>query len=412
MVLGIVLEGGGAKGAFHMGALKALIENGYKIDGIVGTSIGAFNAALVCQGDFQKAYDLWINMEPSTLFNIEDDYMERLVHFEISKEMIKHLSNITRDIIENKGIDISSFMEILDEFICEEKLRKSTIDFGLVTVSISDMKPLELYKEDIPEGMIKDYIMASASFPGFQLKAIDGKYYIDGGVYDNCPVNLLIRKGYKEVMAIRTNRTGKSTKLLKDDVNIISIVPSEDLGMALIFDNELIRKNIDMGYYDTMKVIRHLKGERYYIEPYDEDAFYKFMYDTPKDLILQIGKVLKIPEMDSKRMLFERIIPTLGELLKAPITATYQDIFIGLLETIAELKGINRFKIYTINSLMEQIEQEMPKESVEARKKQHLFDLKKLSNQILGKPILEEIAYAILDAVPVGAFKMEEEQGS
>ena len=61
-MLGLALEGGGAKGAFHIGAVKALLENGYEFDGVVGTSIGAFNGALISQGDFEKAYDLWINM--------------------------------------------------------------------------------------------------------------------------------------------------------------------------------------------------------------------------------------------------------------------------------------------------------------------------------------------------------------
>ena len=39
-MLGVALEGGGARGAFHVGAIKALLEEGYEIDGIVGTSIG------------------------------------------------------------------------------------------------------------------------------------------------------------------------------------------------------------------------------------------------------------------------------------------------------------------------------------------------------------------------------------
>ena len=44
---GLVLEGGGTKGAYQLGAYKALKELGVEFDGVVGTSIGALNAAFI-----------------------------------------------------------------------------------------------------------------------------------------------------------------------------------------------------------------------------------------------------------------------------------------------------------------------------------------------------------------------------
>lgn len=198
-MVGVALEGGGAKGAFHIGAIKALKEHGYEIQGVVGTSIGAFNAAMICQGDFERIYAFWEQVEPSHLFDIEDGYMKKLVQAEINKDTLKYLSNKTKQFIENKGVDTARLRGVLDTFIEEDKMRQSPIDFGLVTVSIPDMKPLELLKEAIPEGMMKDYIMASANYPGFKLSPLNGKYYIDGGVHDNCPVNLLAEKGYETI---------------------------------------------------------------------------------------------------------------------------------------------------------------------------------------------------------------------
>lgn len=406
-MLGVALEGGGAKGAYHIGALKALSENGYKIDGVVGTSIGAFNAALLAQGDFEQAYELWVDIEPSTLFDVEDAYMKKLVHAEVNRDTIKYLSSKTKEIIGNKGIDTSRLRKVLDQYIDEEKLRKSPIDFGLVTVSLSDLKPVQIYKEAIPEGMIKDYIMASASFPGFKVDPINGKHYIDGGIHDNCPINLLSRKGYTDIIAIRTNQKEKLVKVNRKDVNILNIIPSEELGKSLIFDNNLIRKNILMGYYDTIRVIRGLKGRKYCIEPYEEDVFFSILANIPEEIILQIGEVLKFPKMDSRRMLFEKIMPMIADLLKLSITASYQDIFIGLLEVIAEEKGIKRFKIYTMQSFIDGIESTSSKEAVEIRTKRHLSNLKKLATQLLGRHMLDEIAYVILDTVPLDTFKIE-----
>ena len=60
---GLVLEGGGAKGAWQIGAWKALKEAGVKIRGVAGTSVGALNGALICMGDLERAENLWKNIE-------------------------------------------------------------------------------------------------------------------------------------------------------------------------------------------------------------------------------------------------------------------------------------------------------------------------------------------------------------
>ena len=62
---GLALEGGGAKGAYHLGALKALYEAGYAFDGVVGTSIGALNGAIIVQdgGSLETLQKLWDNVK-------------------------------------------------------------------------------------------------------------------------------------------------------------------------------------------------------------------------------------------------------------------------------------------------------------------------------------------------------------
>lgn len=352
---GLALEGGGVKGAFHMGAVKALLEEGYEFGGVTGTSIGALNGAIIAQGDFEAGYRLWEDMDAPLLFDIEEAQYKKLIDRRIDKELLLKLAVRMKAIIENKGIDTGKMRQVLEGIIDEKKLRSSDTDFGLVTVSITDLKPLELYKEDIPEGKIIDYLMASASFPGFKLNPIADKYYIDGGFYDNCPINLLARKGYKDIIAVRTLGMGIVQHVRYRNVNITNIVPSEDLGMPLDFNRDLIRRNLQMGYYDTMRKLRGLKGRKYYIVSENEDKVFDIFCKLPDMLVKELGKLLKIKDMPVKRMLFESIIPELANLLDLKAASEYQDIFIGLLEVLAEDSGVNKYRIYSMEEFIREI---------------------------------------------------------
>ena len=75
---GLALEGVGAKGAYQIGAWQALEEAGVKIRGVSGTSVGALNGALICQGDLETAKMLWANISYSKIMDVDDDRMERM----------------------------------------------------------------------------------------------------------------------------------------------------------------------------------------------------------------------------------------------------------------------------------------------------------------------------------------------
>lgn len=353
---GLALEGGGAKGAFHMGAVKALLEEGYEFGGVTGTSIGALNGAIIAQGDFEAGYRLWESIDAPLLFDIEEKQYRKLIDRKIDKELLLKLADRMGEIIENKGIDTGKMRQVAESIIDEEKLRSSGTDFGLVTVSLTDLKPLELYKEDIPEGKMIDYIMASASFPGFKLNPIEDKYYIDGAFYDNCPVNLLAGKGYKEIIAVRTNGMGIVQHLKYRNVKVINIFPSEDLGMTLDFSSNLIKRNLQMGYYDTMRILKGLRGKRYYIIPENEEKVFEMFCRLPDSLVEELGKLFKTKKMPVKRMLFEGIIPSLVNIMKLNSTSEYQDVLIGLLEVLAEDSDVNKYKIYSIEEFVREIE--------------------------------------------------------
>ncbi len=346
---GLVLEGGGAKGAYHVGAYKALKELGVEIGGIAGTSIGALNGAILVQGDLEKLEDIWINTKSSDLFNIDEKAINNIKNFNLQEINLPYLLNVSKEILINRGLDISKIRALLEEYIDEDLIRKSELDFGIVTVNLTDLKPMELLIEDIPKGKLVDYLLASANLPAFKQETFDGKKFLDGGFHDNLPIGILVKKGYTDFIAVRTFAIGIVKKPKNKKLNITYIQPVEQLGGLLDFNKEQSERDMLLGYYDTMKALKKLRGYKYYCEPYVGD-FLQFMVDfvlDRGDKIERLGKILGYEGTPTDRMLFEKIMPRLENILDMKGTNDYQDIIIRIVEQIAEkYNDIEKFKIY------------------------------------------------------------------
>ena len=120
---GLALEGGGAKGAYHIGAMKAIKECGFKIDTVVGTSIGAFNGTVYAQGDLDKLYDLWYNGSITLIIDLDEKELKKATRKKIDIDSIKYWSQFFKESISNKGIDTKKLQKLYEENIDEEKLR-------------------------------------------------------------------------------------------------------------------------------------------------------------------------------------------------------------------------------------------------------------------------------------------------
>ena len=82
--IGLVLSGGGGKGAYQVGVLKVLQEQGLLDDvtAIAGASIGAVNAMLFAMGDIKIMYDAWKEIDMDTVFDIDLNMIaERRLYF-------------------------------------------------------------------------------------------------------------------------------------------------------------------------------------------------------------------------------------------------------------------------------------------------------------------------------------------
>jgi len=358
MKYGLILEGGGAKGSYQIGAVKALKEMDIEFQGVAGTSIGALNGALIIQEDLDKAYDLWYNISPEKIFNIRQEALDKIKKLNFDKNDLSYLWKQVKNIVDNKGLDISLIEDILRENVDEEKIRESEKDFGIVTVSLSDMKPVKIYIEEIPEGRLIDYLLASSNLPTFKQEKRNGKYFLDGGFYDNLPVDMLIDKGYEDIIVIRTHGLGITRDIRKkENLNIKYIEPEDDLGNILDFDNELARRNLKLGYLDAKRVFKdEIRGHDYYIKIHrDMDYFLYLLMDIPDQSIKRISNFLGFEDMNPRRALFEVILPRLVAFLDLEEKDDYIDIMIAVLEVIAKKVDLDNLKIYEFDEFVRAI---------------------------------------------------------
>jgi len=344
---GLVLEGGGAKGSYQIGAVKALYEMGFKFDAITGTSIGAINGAFLALGKLDEIYSIWEKAELLNAINTDKEMLTKLLDFDIKTRDILKVVDYIIETFENGGLDITPLRKLLNDNINEEEIRNSDINFGLVTVSFTDFNPIEVFIKDIPKGKLIEYIIASASLPVFKLNKIDGKSYIDGGFYDNCPINLISQTGIKNIIVIEIDGSGIRRKPKKNDLNIIRIRPRKKISRIIEVDPKILKKSIMYGYLDAYKVIKKYYGARYYIKIEDNEEY--FINEISKISDKKISMIFKLFNFEgkvNKKNVFEIILPILGKILKMEEDYSYVDLFVQFNERIAEYLKINELKIY------------------------------------------------------------------
>ncbi len=328
---GLVLDGGGARGAYQIGAWKALAEAGVKISAVAGTSVGALNGALICMGDVGKAEDIWKEMTFSTVMDVDDEWMERLFRKETT---IKEFLNEGRKMLKDGGVDVTPLRRLIHETVDEEAIRNCGKEFCLLTFSVSEFKELDLSIEDIPEGTLEDFLLASAYLIGFKNERIRGKKYIDGGVVNNVPLNSLVKRGYEDIIEVRIYGPGREPRVrMPKESEKYEIAPRVKLGSIIEFSEKRSRQNLMIGYYDAKRMLYGLEGSIYYLEQTHEEEYY--------------GRLLgDMREIEKAEIAF---------VLKLPLGYTDKELFLGMLEATAKLLQIPKYQVYTVDQLYDMV---------------------------------------------------------
>lgn len=358
----LVLGGGGAKGAYEVGAIAALDELGIKAGSVFGTSVGALHAAMYAQGSMDAAAALWDNIRLSDVVSeeslaIADDAENIFDHPE------KLLEFITR-YAQKKGVDVSPLMDILHKLIDEDKIRRSGVHLGIVTTRFPSLAMVEKRLEEMETGSLIDWLMASAScFPIFPMKQVGGDRYIDGGFCDNTPVEMAVRSGARDIVAIDIGKHRSHTQYDRRP-NITYIRTSQPLGGLLTLDSALSARDRILGYNDVMRAFGRMRGVSYSFDAVDAQALYARAQDYVIHLTQLETSMCHSNALTRTREIGAPFFSLLEEDL--PEKADCIDYLLRGCELCAQIAEVNPAQVMTFATLRDELHARLPLEKAES----------------------------------------------
>lgn len=375
--LGLVLSGGGAKGAYEIGVYLALKKLHKKIDIVTGTSIGAINGMFVTQKDLRGALKLWKNISFKTIYDEEEFPAKE------DEKLSKIYMQYAKGFINEGGLDIYKMKDIFDKYFKPHKFFSSNIDYGLVTYNFSKNKPVLKTKKDLTKDNIKDYILASAScYPAFKPYLIDNEMFIDGGYYDNLPINLAIDLGATEIIAVDLRAIGFKKNVKDKTVDITYIAPRNKIGSFLVFDKNQAKKSIKFGYNDTMKLFNILDGNKFTFKKYNLIKNYNKYIDSYE-------KTLKVLFKNTDNKILTKLFET--EIFKGILNnKTLYNNFNNLIEEAGRIFNFDEANIYNIKSYNKGLQNALSNtETIELDKIAHKIKNKKIEDIIDRRKIVK-----------------------
>ncbi|MEG0229629.1 MAG: patatin-like phospholipase family protein [Oscillospiraceae bacterium] len=338
----LVLAGGGSRGAYELGVWKALKKLGIKIDIITGTSVGALNGVLFSAGDEKRAEKMWAEISTDLVLNCNLE-----IDMTTPESQKASIYNLVTEAIRQKAIDQTPLKTLLNDVVDKQTFFKSDVDFGTVIVKHPSLKHVYVQKKDMNEDNLIEYLMAtSACYPAMKPYKFDNETYIDGGYYDNLPINLAIEMGAKNIISVDLGAIGLTQAINeKSEINHTKIYPSQDLGFFMIFDKDVSKDLIEKGYYDTLKIYREYDGFKY---TFTKNTFSN-MYNDFQNLIKELSTITEKQGVLS----FVPFINTIQSKIEKAVKQQYQNNsktqlgFIACCEAAGEVFDIPKNQTYS-----------------------------------------------------------------
>ena len=217
----LVLSGGGAKGAFQVGAEKYAREvKGYRWDVISGVSIGAFNGAMLAMGRHQALEDFWKTLTPERLYGRSNGHAMHIVRRLVLRKPSFYENDPIREFIER-----------------EVDPAKMKVDLRVGAVSLTSGE-YRTFRASHPD-FLKALLASMALPPIFPPVSVGSEHMIDGGVRKVSPISDVLDAEPDEVVIINCNPM-RPPAVAAPPANALAISQlAASLSMHQIFRNDM-----------------------------------------------------------------------------------------------------------------------------------------------------------------------------
>lgn len=279
--IGLVLAGGGGKGAYQIGVWKYLHEVGLdrNVCAVSGTSVGALNAALFAAGDYTRAEAIWMNIRPELIlsppkYSVED--VKRWLEESGIPSTAQNRSGgrsappvstlagaMSRAIGQSLPFSREGLWHLMGEGVDFNAIRNAPFPCYATCLTAQG---LEIRRFDLRRYAPEDaqtILLASSAIPlVFENVTFEGEAYCDGGVPfvgDNVPIAPVARMDVRYIIVVHLTQDVLINHDLYPGAKLIEITPQTDLGDlvtgTLDFTAEGAARRMEQGYQDTKRAL-------------------------------------------------------------------------------------------------------------------------------------------------------------
>lgn len=292
MKIGLVLAGGGGKGAYELGVWKALRELNLTkyISVFSGTSIGAFNSVLFAMDEMEKAEKLWEEVTMEKLVPVsKTELIKRGIGLYIGGKNLQLAKKFLTDKLEHGAISNDGAVEMVEKYLDFDKIKENGRICYAVCTKLPNLNTKYFRINDYDNETAKKIVLASASLPLiYDSTEIFGEKYIDGGIADNVPIQPVYGEGCDIIIVVLLSKDVQIDRSLYPNSSLIIISPenlSENtITGTLNLDTAAKRIRIIEGYNDTINKIDPIIKLIKFVNKKEEEIKNPTLYKTYKYL--------------------------------------------------------------------------------------------------------------------------------
>ena len=290
MKIGLVLAGGGGKGAYELGVWKALDE--LKLTKYItvfsGTSIGAFNSVLFAMNDMKKADELWEEVTMDKLVpKSKSELIKRGIGLYIGGKNLQLAKKFLNYKLEHGAIANDGAIEVVEKYLDFNKIKENNKICYAACTKLSDFSAKYFKINDFDEETGKKIVLASASLPLiYDCTEVLGEKYIDGGIADNIPIQPVYGENCNIIIVVLLSKEVQVDRTLYPNSKLIVISPENldenTITGTLNLNTDAKRIRIIEGYNDTINKLEPIKELFEYISKEEEERKNPILYKTYK----------------------------------------------------------------------------------------------------------------------------------